>query len=75
MTPFSLGYLVGSVVTPLAWIVGRFLVRELSYRRGRPALRSLTSEARDESRRFARAVGASVQTPVPFKRLRTKGVA
>jgi hypothetical protein len=75
VSSFQIGYLVGSVVTPLAWIVCRFLLQELSYRRGRPVLRALTSEARDESRRFARVVGASVQTPVPFKRLRTKGVA
>lgn len=44
-------------------------------RESRRAVRLLTRESRDEGYRFARAVGPSVRTPLPFRPLKTKGVA
>jgi hypothetical protein len=68
--PLTLVLIVGAFVIGVCF--GVVIERD---RKPRRALRFLTAEARDESRRFARAVGASVRTPVPFRRLRTKGVA
>lgn len=74
MTPFQFAFCCGLLVGALASPVAIFLIGEIRYHRSRPALRRLTAEKRDDQNRRLRLVlGGAVRTPMPFRRLRTKG--